>query len=65
MERKVYVVMWTSLKGVAMFGTATRKDKALAFAKGVSGALVYAIPYPGQGWDCPTIRATFEPIYRG
>jgi hypothetical protein len=66
-SRKVYVLMWTepgngSARSRAMFATGTRKRPALKRAKALS-ATVYAIPYPGTGWDCPTIRATFDPIY--
>lgn len=57
MERKVYVLMFSG-----MFQTCTIKRVALKQARKVK-AVVYAIPYPGQGWDCPTIRAVFDPIY--
>jgi hypothetical protein len=69
MKRKVYVLMWrdpehpiaTSERERAMFATCTQKRVALQHARRLHAA-VYAIPYPGQGWDCPTIRATFDPI---
>jgi hypothetical protein len=72
MERKVYVLMWHKERRMldpragAMFATSTIKRSALRHARRL-GAEVYAIPYPGQGWDCPTIRAIFAPIadYRG
>ena len=60
-ERKVYVVMWQA-QGKAWFATATVKKLAMAAARRLEGT-VYPIPYPGRGWDCPTIRATFDPIY--
>lgn len=69
MSRKTYVLMWTepgedkSPQERALFATTTRKDVAITKAKELR-ADVYAIPYPGSGWDCPTIRATFDPIYR-
>lgn len=68
MTRKVYVLMWTepgddkSPRERAMFATCKRRDIAITRAKELR-ADVYAIPYPGSGWDCPTIRAVFEPIY--
>lgn len=67
MERKVYVLMWHEEKRMLdpragdMFATATVKRKALKHAKRLH-AEVYAIPYPGSGWDCPTIRAVFPRI---
>lgn len=63
MERKVYVLMFNDDDGRAMFATTTRKREALSYGRRIK-ATVYAIPYPGQGWDCPTIRATFDPIAR-
>lgn len=62
-ERKVYVLMFEE-NGKQMFATATIKRRALEHAKRLH-ATVYAIPYPGGGWDCPTIRATFDPIFQG
>jgi len=62
-ERKRYVLMFTE-NGRAMFATATVKRSAIRHAKRLH-ATVYAIPWPGIGWDCPTIRAVFEPIFQG
>lgn len=64
MERKFYVLMFTADNGRAMFTTSSRKDIALRHAKRIQ-ATVYAVPtYPvTYGWDCPTIRAIFDPIY--
>ena len=72
MERKVYVLMWhrdpktqpANMRAGQFFATTTRKRIALREARKLR-ATVYAIPYPGAGWDCPTIRATFDPIFRG
>lgn len=72
--RSVYVLMWNTdsarARAGAWFATSTRKRSAIRRAKEINRdaphaqATVYAIPYPGSGWDCPTIRATFDPIYR-
>lgn len=73
--RSVYVVMWTEQRigeprARAMFAQASRKRTAIRAANGLqrtgltTGVVVYAVPAPGRGWDCPTIRATFDPIYR-
>lgn len=62
-ERRVYVLMFT-VDGVPHFMTARVKRHAIKRARFLH-ATVYAIPYPGSGWDCPTIRATFDPIFQG
>jgi hypothetical protein len=70
MRRNVYILMWVeegfgTTRERAMFaGPLTRKRQALKEAK-IRRADVYAIPYPGGGWDCPTVRAVFEPIAVG
>jgi hypothetical protein len=62
MERKTYVLLFRR-DGKDMIASLSTKRAALKHAKQVR-ADVYAIPYPGAGWDAPTIRATFDPIYR-
>jgi hypothetical protein len=71
MGRKVYVLMWVdqaaggaTRRARAMFATSTRKAAALRHGRRL-GADVYPIPAPGHGWDCPTIRAVFQPIMAG
>lgn len=76
-ERKVYVLMWNDdphvsgnlaeglcVRQRAMFATCTIKQDAIRQARKLK-AKVYAIPYPGQGWDCPTIRAVFPILFDG
>jgi len=73
MSRQVYVLMWEApaaeategdTRSRALFATTTRKRIAIRHARRLQ-ADVYAIPYPGQGWDCPTIRATFDLLFSG